>query len=70
MNLAYFAMLVCKICHFFRSVSDHDKYGMKLKFSTLGVHSCTILMVLVVAVAKNQPKTGEIVIFVICVILN
>ena len=50
------------IMRFIRSVSDHDKYGIKLKLSTVGVHSCVVLVVSVVAiptVAKNQLKTEE-----------
>ena len=28
---------------FFRSVSDHGKYGIKFKLLTVGVHSCVVL---------------------------
>ena len=37
-------------------MSDHDKYGIKLKLSTVGAYLCVVLVVLVVAmatVAKN-----------------
>ena len=37
MILALYCMLVCIMCHLLRSVSDHDKCGIKLKFSTVGV---------------------------------
>ena len=61
------------MCHFFRPVSDHDKCGTILKLLTVGVHSCVVLVVLVVAMAtgaKNSSKTEEKCTFsVICVIL-
>ena len=47
--------------HFIRSVSDHSRCGTKFKLSTVGVHSCVVLVVSVVAMAtgaKNS-KTEE-----------
>ena len=55
-------MLICIMYHFFRSMSDHDICGIKLKLSTVGVHSCAVLVVSVVAMAtgaKNKSKTEE-----------
>ena len=49
-----------KMCHFFRSGSDHGKCGVKLKLSTVGVHSCVFLVVSLVAMptgAENYSKT-------------
>ena len=42
-----------EVRHFIRSVSDHDKYGIKLKLLTVGVHSCMVLVVSVVAMATE-----------------
>ena len=50
-GLALFCMLICIMCHFFRSVSDHGKCGVILKLLTVGVHSCVVLVVSVVAMA-------------------
>ena len=46
-----FCMLICIMCHSFRSGSGHDKCGIKLKLSTVGVHSCVVLVVSLVAMA-------------------
>ena len=59
--------------HFIRSVSDHGKYGTKVKLSTVSIHSCIVSAVSVVAMAtgvKNLKKTGKMDIFVIFVILK
>ena len=42
-----------EVRHFIRSVSDHDKYGIKLKPLTVGVHLCMVLVVYVVAMATK-----------------
>ena len=42
-----------EVRHSIRSVSDHSKYGIKLKLLTVGVHSCTDLVVSVVAFATG-----------------
>ena len=55
-------MLICIMYHFFRSVSDHGKLGIILKLSTVGVHSCVVLVLSVVAMAteaKNYSKTEK-----------
>ena len=51
-----------KMRHFIRSVSDHDKYGTKLKLSMVEVHSCIVTPVSVVAMATGVKylKTGKI----------
>ena len=62
-------MLICIMCHFFRSESDHDECGINLKLPTVWVHSCVVLLVLVVAMATGTKFVIYIfVIFVICVI--
>ena len=70
-DLALFCKLICIMCHFFRSVSDHGKCGIKLKLSTVGVHLSVVLIDSVVAMATGA-KTQEFIknrgIFVICVI--
>ena len=38
---------------FIRSVSDHVKCDIQLKVSTMGVNSCVVLVVLVVAMVKG-----------------
>ena len=51
MKLAFvgdFCMLIYIICHFFRPVSDHNKYGIDLKLSLVGVHSSVVLPVSVI----------------------
>ena len=55
-------MLICIMCQFSRSLSDHGKCGIKLKLSPVEFHSYVVLLVSVVAiatVAKNQSKTQE-----------
>ena len=42
-----------EVRHFIRSVSDHGKYGIKLKLLTVGVHLCMVLVVSVVAMATG-----------------
>ena len=51
--LALFCMLICIMSYIIRSVSDHGKYGIILKLSTVGVHSCVDLVVSVVAMATG-----------------
>ena len=45
------------MCHFLRSVSDHDKCGVKLKLSTMGV--LVVSLVTMATGAKNKTKTEE-----------
>ena len=45
-----------EVRHFIRSVSGRGKYGIKLKLSTVGVHSCIVLVVSVVAMATGVKK--------------
>ena len=45
------------------SVTDHGKCGIKSKLSTLGVHSCVVLVVSVVAMgmgAKDKSKIKSV----------
>ena len=69
--LALLYMLICIMCHFFRSMANHS---IKLKLSKVGVHSCVVLLVSVVAIAtgaKNLSKSEEkLTFFVVCVILK
>ena len=51
--LALFGMLICIMSHIIRSVSDHGKYGIILKLSIVGIHSCEDLVVSVVAMATG-----------------
>ena len=46
-------MLICIMCHFFRSMSDDAKCGTILNLSTIGVHSCVVLVVSLFAMAKG-----------------
>ena len=46
-------MLICITCHIIRSVSDHGKFGIKLKLSTVGVHSRVDLVVSMFAMAMG-----------------
>ena len=46
-------MLICKKCYFSDHVSDHDKYGIRVKFLTVGVPSFVDLLVSVVAMATG-----------------
>ena len=49
-------MLVCKMCQFSRSVSDHGIFGIKLNLSPVEFHSYVVLLVSLVAMtmgAKN-----------------
>ena len=48
-----FCMLICIMFHFFRPVSDHGKYGIKLKLSTVGVHLCIVSVVATAIGDKN-----------------
>ena len=48
-----FCMLICIMSHIIRSVSDHGKYGIILKLSTVGVRSRVDLVVSVVAMATG-----------------
>ena len=48
--------------HFIRSVSDYGKWGIKLEFPTVGVHSCVFWEFSVVAMATavmNKSKTAK-----------
>ena len=45
-----FCMFICIMCHFCRSsVLCHGKCGIKSKLLTIGVHSCVVSVVSVVA---------------------
>ena len=47
-----------KMSHFIRSVSDHGKYDIKFKVSIMGVHSCVVMVVTVLAI-KREPKFNQ-----------
>ena len=54
-------MIICIMCHFFRSVSDgkfnyHGKCGIQLKLSTVRVYSCVVLVVSEVAMGNRSQE--------------
>ena len=52
-DFGIFCMLICIMCYFSDHVSDHDKYGIRIKLLTVGVPSCVDLLASVVAMATG-----------------
>ena len=65
-------MLICIMCHFFRSMSDNAKCGIMLNLSTMEVTTCVVFVVSVFAMAKDaknkKKKARKMVIILICLI--
>ena len=59
---------------FIKSVSNHVKCGIQSNVSTVGVHSCEVLVISVVAMETDSNKLirnrKKLSFFVICVILK